>query len=88
MVKLTLQALNSGVSCVSDGARAAGGMASGLAARAGWKQISPAEVRAERLDAMDSDRISWEAKPVTGGARWEVAGGGVTGEGGALLVNS
>ena len=44
MVKLTLQALNSGVSCVSDGARAAGGVASGLA-----DGVGPARVHATRV---------------------------------------
>lgn len=44
MVKLTLQALHSGVSCVSDGARAAGGVASGLA-----DGVGPARVHATRV---------------------------------------
>lgn len=43
-VRRDLQALNSGVSCVSDGARAAGGVASGLA-----DGVGPARVHATRV---------------------------------------
>ena len=54
MVKLTLQALHSGVSCVSDGTRAAGGMASGLA-----DGISPARVHATRVTTRAIVTLVW-----------------------------
>ena len=54
MVKLTLQALNSGVACVSDGARAARGVASGLA-----DGVSPARVHTTRVPTRAIITLVW-----------------------------
>ena len=54
LVKLTLQALNSGVSCVSDGARAARGMASRLA-----DGVSPARVHTTRVPTRAIVTLVW-----------------------------